>query len=202
MSRNDSDINLVFINVTIKPLTHMCAIDILQETFCEQKTRELYASALADLGKRDLPDHLATEIAGTLATLLDAHLGVLRTSKPEFDSLAAHLTGKPVLTTFITRRRNAAAHLKALLTQLEIKKYRPGGYDANALKEEAQISKDLWQKLRRAAGIKVERGNSNKKFSNREIRVLVDVARKHGTPKSIRAADAWKQLVDDNQVPR
>jgi|GEM_PF-5402452 len=186
--------------MTIEPLTQFRCIGERPDCVDEEEARKLFAEALVALERLDVPDRLGAELTTTLHALLDAHLGVCRTSSPEFDSSAAYRAGRPGLGTYVARRRGARSHLEALISRLQVKSYRPDGYDADALKREAEIGKDLWQTLRRAAGIQVKRGHSSKRFSNHEIGLLIDAARRHGTPKAQRAADAWEVLVKGNQV--
>ena len=73
----------------------------------------------------------------------------------------------------------------------------PDGYTAGELRREADIGRDLWTQILAASGLKpTPRGGQHRRFSNRDIRCLVEAARRHETPKARHAADQWLSFLD------
>jgi len=90
--------------------------------------------------------------------------------------------------------------VKALIAQLELSMPHPSGYTPQVLMETAEIGKNLWQELRKKAGITIKRGDSKRYFTNHEVRTkLIPAAFAHDTPKSKAAADAWQEMLDEDK---
>lgn len=159
----------------------------------------LHASALAALQGFEVADQIKYRITSEMDALLEAHLGVCRTTGPDFNVLQSHIANETGLMQYFSRRDRAALNLSALLDHLEDGKVRLDGYTVGELIKAAEIGKDTWQKICRKSGVVVEQGDSHRRFTNAEIRKLIAAARQHGKQKGKAAADAWTALLERNQ---
>jgi hypothetical protein len=182
-----------------KALTQFCGLHKSESSTGVSKTISLHAAALASLQEIDVSDQLKYRIESELDALLDAHLGVCRTTDLDFNAIKAHLDSKPGLMQYYARREQAAAKLSALLDQISYTKVHPDGYTPFELMRVANIKKDLWQTICRRASIQIDRGDSHRRFKNYEIRKLISAAREHGKRKGHSAADAWEALLERNR---
>jgi len=180
-------------------LTQFCGLAKAESSTGASKAISLHAAALASLQEIDVSDQLKYRIESELDVLLDAHLGVCRTSATDFNAVKAHLDNKPGLMQYHTRREQAATRLSALLDQINYSKVHPDGYTPSGLMKEADIKKDLWQTICQRASIQIDRGDSHRRFRNSEIRNLISAARDHGKRKGHSAADAWEALLERNR---
>jgi len=182
-----------------KALTQFCGLHKSESSTGASKAISLHAAALASLQEIDVSDQLKYRIESELDVLLDAHLGVCRTSATDFNAVKAHLDNKPGLMKYHTRREQASSRLSALLDQINFSKVHPDGYTPFELMKEADIKKDLWQTICQRASIQIDRGDSHRRFRNSEIRKLIAAARDHGKRKGHSAADAWEALLECNR---
>lgn len=160
----------------------------------------MYASAIVSLDTLDVPNDFRNRTALTLDALLKAHLGICRTLDPHHDPLKAHLAGQTGYMQYLSQREQTSEHLKALLAQLELSIPYPSGYTPKILMEGGGIKKSLWQQLCKRAGIIIKRGDSNRYFTNRELRTkLIPAALDHNTPKSKAAAKLWQEMLDEDK---
>lgn len=182
-----------------KPLIQFCGIAKSDSSIEKAEAISLHASALAALQGFDATDQIEYRIASEMDALLDAHLGVCRTTGPDFNALQSHIANKTGFMQYYSRRDRAVLILSALLDHLEDGKVRLDGYTVGELMKTAEIGKDTWQKFCRKSGVVVEQGDSHRWFTNAEIRKLIAAAHQHGKRKGKAAADAWTALLERNQ---
>jgi hypothetical protein len=180
-------------------LTHFCGIAKSGSSAGQSKAVSLHAAALASLQEIDVSSQLKRRIESELDAVLEAHLGVCRTTDPDFNVVRSHIANEVGFLQFYKRREQAAMRLSALLDQVENYKTRPDGYTPFELMEHADIKKDLWQTICQRASIQIDRGDSHRRFRNSEIRKLISAARDHGKRKGHSAADAWEALLERNR---
>ncbi len=148
----------------------------------------------------DVSDFMKNRIASAIDALHEAQLGTYRVLDSHNDPVRTHLAHKADYTQYLSRQRQAREHLKALIAQLELGVPHPSGYTPEVLMQTAGIGKSLWQDIRKKAGITIKRGKSNRHFTNREVRTkLIPSAKQHGTRKSIAAAKAWQEMLDEDK---
>jgi len=182
-----------------KYLTQFCEVAKSGSNIEKTEAISRHASALAALQDFDVTDHIKYRITSEMDDLLEAHLGVCRTTGPDFNILQSQIANKTGFMQYFSRRGRAALNLSALLEHLEDGKVRLDGYTPFELMEHADIKKDLWQTICQRASIQIDRGDSHRRFRNSEIRKLISAARDHGKRKGHSAADAWEALLERNR---
>lgn len=165
----------------------------------DSAARNMHAVAIAALGSVDVSGELRGRLSDALDAALAAHLGVLRTTRDDFDPVRSDMRGEPGFLQFLNRRRSVCQQLEALLEQVDRRKVQPDGYTASTLRAEADIGKSLWQTLCARAGMSGARGDAHRRFSNNDVRRLIEAARAHGKRKGESAAQAWEALLERNR---
>jgi len=75
------------------------------------------------------------------------------------------------------------------------------GFSAKDLRTEARIGQGLWQKIIEHTGLpKTKRGECHRRFTDRQIRILILAAERHDTAKSRSAALRWSKLIDSGET--
>lgn len=162
--------------------------------------RVSYSKALTSLDYLDVSDEMKIRLASLLDELLRAHLGICQSLDPLSNPVRTHTACQPGYIQFTSRRKQVNEQLKALIAQLELGIPHPSGYTAEVLMRTAGIKKTLWQEIRKKAGITIKRGNSNRHFTNREVRTkLIPSALAHSTSKSRAAANKWREMLDEDK---
>lgn len=75
------------------------------------------------------------------------------------------------------------------------------GYSAKDLRTEACIGHGLWQKIIKTSSLRpTSPGECHRKFSDRDVRLLISAAGKLDTAKSRHAAHCWSELIDSDDT--
>lgn len=164
----------------------------------ESSILRLYARSIASLDTYGVAGTLRERLATALDETLEAHLGICKTTSPDFNPVQTHARGGKGLLWYFARRRVALEQLEALIVQIEQPRNRADGYAPRELVREADIGRSTWQSITKMTRIQIKPGDSSRRMSNDEIQQLITAARQYGKRKGEAAAIAWEKLLARN----
>lgn len=182
------------------PRTEILALIQADETrpFTETQLGERGNRAFVAVERADVSEATKWLMFDLIEMFITARIGMTNSVAGPFDWLGLESRKTLGFCDYFSHHRRARAELLSRLELFDTPS-RPGGYTAGELRHEAQIGKTLWQLLVKTAGIeRTIRGNAGRRFANAEIRQLAVAAQKHGTPRSIEAANRLLALAARN----
>lgn len=158
----------------------------------------VYAEAVAAIEQLGVDEPMCSALLTALHDVIEAERRVRDTAPGSGDDwLGRHLAGEPGYVEYFAFRRRAVKRLCGLIATLSPRRRRPAaGYTTGQLMSEAGIGRDLWQTIRKKAGIGASRGDTARMYSRAEISRLIAAAQEHATTRSRAAAIAWQRLLD------
>jgi len=179
-------------SAAIQAVEAVCDLDA---KLSEEEAEMRRAEALAALEQLDVKEPRLSRFVELIDEILRAQAGCRMMCSGQVDVIRRSAEGEPGFNQYFASQRRSADALRAMACTLESPLLpRSDGFTASALMDRAVIGKDLWQRIRTAAGIEGRRGESARRFDTSDIEKLLEAAERLGTTKSRSAADAWREL--------